>query len=356
MAGLLAGARARLTEIRHRRPMLDHALLMQEHYGTVKASQWAGAVTYFAFLSFFPLLALAVFVVGWASEVYPQANADLRRAIDEVVPGVIGSREDGKVSLREIRTFSGWVAVFGLAGVLYSGLGWLSALRDALLTVFDTPPRDQPGFIPGKLRDLVTLVTLGAVLFVAVAVTGFVSGFSHDVLGWVGLGAELGWLVKSVTVLLGLAANTVLFFLMFRLLAEPRVPARSLWSGALTGALVFEVLKQASGFLLAYTKDQPAFQAFGIALILVVWMNYTSRVILYAAAWAHTTREARALRLANPPDPVQGPRLPTMEEHDEWHGAEDRPTGRAAFAAGAVAGGALTAVLGRLGRGRGRDL
>ena len=39
----------------------------------------------------------------------------------------------------------------------------------------------------------------------------------------------------------------------------------------------FEVLKAASFLLLASTQGSPAFQAFGIALILLVWINYTSR-------------------------------------------------------------------------------
>ena len=89
----------------------------------------------------------------------------------------------------------------------------------------------------------------------------------------------------------------VLFFAFFRLLARPgRRRTRSLWSGALLGAVGFEVLKQLSCLLLASTEGSPAFQAFGIALILLVWINYTSRVVLYAAAWAHTTAEAREIR------------------------------------------------------------
>ena len=32
--------------------------------------------------------------------------------------------------------------------------------------------------------------------------------------------------------------------------------------------------------------SSPAFQAFGIALILLVWIHYFARVLLYAAAWA----------------------------------------------------------------------
>ena len=98
---------------------------------------------------------------------------------------------------------------------------------------------------------------------------------------------------------LGLAANTLLFFAFFRLLAQPDIPSRSLWSGALLGAVLFEVLKQLSTFLLKATANSDAFQAFGIALILLVWINYFSRVVVLSAAWAHTSPEARAIRDAN---------------------------------------------------------
>jgi hypothetical protein len=65
----------RLAELRRRRPLIDHAVRTQEHYGEVKAGQQAGAVTYFGFLSFFPILALAFFVVGWVAKVYAGACA-----------------------------------------------------------------------------------------------------------------------------------------------------------------------------------------------------------------------------------------------------------------------------------------
>ncbi|WP_244929788.1 YihY/virulence factor BrkB family protein [Nocardioides sp. W7] len=342
MPAISARVTAKVADVRRRRPGIDHVVLMQEHFGAVKAAQQAGAVTYFAFLSFFPILALAVFVLGRLSSLYDGPDPDLAQTINSVVPGIVGNRED-QVSLDDIRTFSGWAAILGLVGVLYSGLGWISALRDALLVVFETPDREQPGFVAGKLRDLVALVVLGVVLLVAVAATGFLAGFSDDVLAWLGLGAELGWLVKLLTIGLGLAANAALFFLMFRLLADPRVPRRSLWSGALVGGVVFELLKQLSGVLLEATRNQPAFQAFGIALVLVVWMNYTSRVILYAASWAYTTVEARESRWVEPAEPVQGPRMPSLDEVD--NGDDGRPTGRAAFAAGAVAGAAVAAVV-----------
>ena len=56
------------------------------------------------------------------------------------------------------------------------------------------------------------------------------------------------------------------------------------------------MLKAASFLLLASTQGSPAFQVFGVALILLVWINYTSRGTLYAAAWAYTYRRRRARR------------------------------------------------------------
>lgn len=331
-------------DVRRSRPFVDHLVRMQEHYGAAQASQQAGAVTYFAFLSFFPVLALSLFTVGLVSTVYPDANRNLREAIDSVLPGIVGQGE-GKVSLEQIRTFRGWAAVLGVAGVLYSGLGWLSAMRAALQAVFVTPQRDQPNFVVGKLRDALTLVVIGTVLLVAVAVAGFVGGFSEDILDWMGLDQELGWLVKLLTIALGLCANAVLFFALYTLLAQPHVPRRSLLQGALLGAVGFEVLKQLSGYLLASTKEQPAFQAFGIALILVVWINYFSRVVLYSAAFAYTSPAAIAQRVLEPADPVQGPRTPSPRELRAQHGGV-----RAAltpFAAGGAATLGLVALLRR---------
>ena len=43
-------------------------------------------------------------------------------------------------------------------------------------------------------------------------------------------------------------------------------------------------------------------QPTGIALILLVWINYFSRVVVLAACWAHTSPEARAIRDASDDD------------------------------------------------------
>ena len=137
----------------------------------------------------------------------------------------------------------------------------------------------------------------------------------------------------------------LLFFAMFVLLAEPQTPRRSLWAGALLGALAFEVLKQLSTLLFKSTQGNPAFQAFGIALIVLVWINYFSRVVLYAASFAHTSRAARALRGPEPVAPVEGPPSPPLASRPT---PEPAPAWVTPYVAGAASTLAMVAVARRI--------
>ena len=149
---------------------------------------------------------------------------------------------------------------------------------------------------------------------------------------------------------LGLAASTLLFFAFFRLLAQPEHPQpvavvrlRS-WAPSL-----FEVLKQLSTFLLKATANSEAFQAFGIALILLVWINYFSRVVVLSAAWAHTSPEARAIRDANrvADQMPEGPRIDLAAAAPGVRTASAASSPKAAFAAGAASMLGLVALLRR---------
>ncbi|MFC7495128.1 MULTISPECIES: YihY/virulence factor BrkB family protein [unclassified Nocardioides] len=332
----------RVARVRRRSPLVDHAVRTQEHYSGVNAGQQAGAVTYFAFLSFFPILALAFFVVGWLAKVWDNADENLTKALDAVIPGLIGTGEN-QVQISDIERAASTVGLIGALVLLYSGLGWVAAMRSALVIVFEVPAKEQLGFVRGKLRDLLTLVLIGVILLVSVGVAGLVGGFSSDLLAWLDLDEELGGLVRVLTVVLGFGANMLLFFAMFRLLAKPHTPRRSLWSGALLGAIAFEVLKQVSGLLIRLTQGSPAFQAFGIALIVLVWISYFSQVVLYAASWAHTSRAARAARPVPVAAPVAGPPSPPLRRTDEVEHAWAAP-----YAAGAATMLGLVAVVRRL--------
>jgi membrane protein len=304
MTSPLARGRAAVDDLRGRNSFFDHVVRTLQHYSRVNGNGLAGSVTYYAFLSFFPILAIAFFVIGFVSKLYPEARENLTSAIGVLLPHILGSGE-GQIRLSSIQSAAATAGIFGALGLLYSGLGWLSGMRRALEIVFEMPRSEYPSYLTGKLRDLASLVIIGMTLLLTVAVTGVITGSSTWVLDLVGLAHNLAWLVRGVGALVAVVANTLLFYILFRLLARPRTPRGALWEGALLGALGFEGLKLGSTLLLASTRGRPAFQALGIALILLIWINYFSRIVVYAAAWAHTSPVARAAQEqeTSPPSP-----------------------------------------------------
>jgi membrane protein len=294
MASLKERLTALVERAREQWPVVDHAMSTVQHYGSRDGNAQAGAVTFFGFLSVFPILALAFFFVGLFAGVSPELRVELREEIDNLLPGVIG-QEEGQIRMSTFEDYAATVGLVGLVGVLYSGLGWLSGMRNALEVMFVMPRRAQPNFVVGKLLDLAALAVIGFTLVLSIALSAVVAGFSERVIEWLGFDAQstapaaLLWLVVHG---LAVGASTVLLLTMFRLLARPHIPRGSAVRGALLGAVGFEGLKMLAGVLIAQTKGQPSFQAFGVTLILVVWINYFSRLVMLSASWAFTAPDA----------------------------------------------------------------
>lgn len=289
-AGFVGWAKAKVAAARRKNATFDHLVLMVEHYGKVQGSVLAGAVTYFGFLSFFPILALAFSVVGFVSVAYPDARDSLSTAIQQVFPGIITETpEPGKISIEQIEDAKGAAGVIGFLGLLYTGLGWLSGMRGALTAAFEIPPKEKRNFVVGKLVDLMVLATIGLVMILSVGIAGTARGLADNILETVGLDALLGRIVLWLLgVLLGLVASTFLFFVIYRLLGSPDLPTSALWRGAILGAIGFEILKWLVVNVLGGVGGS-AFAPLAIAITLVVWINYFSRLVMAGASWAMTS-------------------------------------------------------------------
>jgi len=296
--GLKQRLTARMAVLRMDHPILDHLLATFQHYTKVQGNVLAGAVTYFGFLSFFPILAIGFAAVGYLSGIYPDARDNLASAIQQLFPGIVTNHPaPGKISLDQIEAAKIEAGLIGLALLLYSGLGWLSGLREALQNTFEVPKEEKRSFVVGKAFDLVVLCAVGFVMIVSVGISGVVGGLADTILDWVGIGGgpagrALLWLIGPA---LGVAASTVLFFVMFKLLPKPDLPRKAMWRGALFAAVGFELLKLIVVNILGHVGGT-SFAPLALAVTLLVWINYFSRLVMYGASWAMTAPESVAWR------------------------------------------------------------
>jgi membrane protein len=284
---VLDKAKAAPDEARRRAPWLDHLVRAYQRFTADGGNNLAAAVTYFAFLSLFPLLAIAFAVLGWVVSVYPDAQQQVRSAIEDTFPGLVG--ENGAIQLDAIKGAARTAGVVGLLGLVYAGTGFVDALREAVRTVWHQ--NIQAGnIVVKKLKDVLILAGLGVTLLVSLAITGLTTTVTTQLLELVGLASS-----QVATVLLAvlgpalaLLVDTVFFVYLFTRMPKVKSPVRRVLKGTLLAAAGFEVLKLFGTRLIAGTVDNPVYGAFGVIVGLLVWISFVSRLTVFAAAFVVT--------------------------------------------------------------------
>ena len=272
-------------------------------YSAARGNVLAGGIAYFAFFSVFPALALGVTAMGLVLGENSALQADLISYVNSTIGGgqeIIGAAGCQKCILGVDKLVQPSTlttsAVLGLVVLVFTGLGWLDAVRQGIRAMFGRAA--EPGnILLVKLKDLGTLATLGvAVLASAVAGT-VLSTASHAVLVWWGLDGVTGagTLVRGVTIAGLLVLDTVTFLLLFSMLSDVHVPLRRLWQGALAGAVGLLVLRAASSLLLRQVSHNKFLATFAVLVGLLVVMNLVGRVTLLAASWSATVASESGL-------------------------------------------------------------
>ncbi len=275
---------ALLAAARERRPALDHLVRAYQRYSADAGDRLAAAVTFYWFLSLFPILLLAVSLLGY---VYGD-DADAR--VDEALAGVLPAPAVETVAMT-LREAKGPAGVIGLLGTLLSGLRWIDGLRDALRSVWHQNVT-AGNFVTRRLADVVALVGLFATIATSITVTGLATGFSTTALAVLGV-AETPVavvLLRVVTYASAVLADTLLFLFLFTRLARVASPRRRVLQGALLGAVCFELLKVGGAYYVERTTSTGAatYGTFAVVVGLLLFLNLASRLLLLTAAWVVT--------------------------------------------------------------------
>jgi membrane protein len=264
---------------------LKKPLAVWARYQADGGDRLAAGVTYFGFLSFFPLVALAFAVLGYVVAGDSGIQREVERGLSSYLPGLIGNGPH-QISIDDIASSKASAGVIGLVGLLVAGLGWIDALRQSIKVIWHEPARDR-SFIRAKLYDLGALVVMGLAVLGSVAVSAAATAVTDQVLGWVSLDGSLAAAVvtKVLAVVVEKAVDAaVLVFLFTRV---PRTPGgwREVWRGAVLGAALLEILKLVGTFLIARTTGNPLYGTFAVVVGLLVWINLISRVVLLTGTW-----------------------------------------------------------------------
>lgn len=293
-----------LDRLRARFPWFDHVMRAQERYNDCNGNFYAAGITYFTIFALFPLLMVGFAAGGFLLSRRPELLQEIEERIRQAVSGDLGQQ---LVTLMDSAIASrGTVGVIGLVTAAWAGLGWMANLREALSQMWEQ--HAETSFVGNKLSDLLALVSAFLAMVITIALTALGDpALMRKVLRWIGLhdGVVLGSGLRLISIAVSISISWLLFtWIISRLPREP-VPFRRSIRAGLLAAVGFEIFKQVASIYLQSVLNGPAGATFGPVLGLMVFAYVTARLILFATAWAATSKESLAEAPVLPPGPAQ---------------------------------------------------
>ncbi|MET7456889.1 YihY/virulence factor BrkB family protein [Streptomyces sp. NPDC005574] len=267
-----------------------HAWRSYERLDRVHWTRLAAAMTFTSFVALFPLLTVAA-AIGAATLSTEQQN-DLQDKIAEQVPGIAD-----QLNIEGLVANAGAIGLIAGAVLLFTGIGWAGSTRECLRAVWELPDEEENPILR-KVKDLGILVGLGG----AVLVTLATSTVASALVGWIirQLGVdEGGWggvLLRTAAFLVAVLADFLLLLYVLTLLPGVEPHRRRLMVAALIGAVGFELLKLLLSGYMQGVAAKSMYGAFGVPVALLLWINFTSKLVLFCASW--TATQSKEVELA----------------------------------------------------------
>ena len=257
-------------------------------YGDDEGGRQAALITYYGFLSIFPLLLLGVAVLSRVLASRP----DLReRLVAAVVPAALRSTVEHSLATLPTSTIP---FIVGLIGLLFSGTGVVFSVYQTLNHVAAVPHRMRAPFMSRYVRVFVMLATLllGGLAVGALTVVATVLPRQPE-------------LQRAAAVLGSALVIFAILVLAARLLLVRPAPVRALWPGALLGAVVVTVVLTVGAPLLArlVAKAGPVYGSFATVAGMFALLYLVGQALVYAAEVAavrYARLWPRALDLTRP--------------------------------------------------------
>jgi len=252
----------------------------------------AAALAFYTFFSLPALLTLLLTLVGLIAD--PRA---VQAAITGQIERLIGHAGAEQVATiiqhgRRTEVDPTITALLSLVALMLGATTAFGQLQAALNRAWGVKPDPRLG----QFRNFIVkrIFSFGVVL--AVAFLLLVSLAMSAALGALGTRLTAGWGMpeSAVAVLdwvVSFAVVSVLFAAMYKLLPDARIAWRDVWVGAVVTALLFTLGKLGIGFYLGDSDPGTAYGAAGSLAVVLIWVYYTSILVLYGAEFTRIWAE-----------------------------------------------------------------
>ncbi len=273
----------RLDRFQRRHPKIGLPLAVVYKFFDDQGAYLAALITYYGFLSLFPLLLLLSTVLDYALANNPQLQQDVLDSALGQFP-VVGTQLSDPSGV----SGSGVALAFGIIGTIYGGLGVAQAAQHAMNTIWRVPRNSRPNPVKSRLRSLVLLLVVG----LSVIGTTILSALGASAGSF---GADIGAGLQVLLVIAALVVNAAVFTLGFRVATARDLTLRQTVPGAIAAAIGWQILQYfGTAFVGSVVKHASVTNSvFALVLGLFAWIYLGSVLVVFSVEY----NAVRSLRL-----------------------------------------------------------
>jgi YihY family inner membrane protein len=257
---------ATVDELQKRYRLIAFIWAVQKKFDDDRGGYLAALITYYGFLSIFPLLLAAFTIVAYALSGDTAAIRSLESHIGGYpIIGPAATQLEGK-HLQG----SPLALTLGLILLIWGSMGLANAAQHAMGEIWNVPTRTRPTLLTRLYRGLAWYTVFG----VGIVITTFLTS----------LGAILKWSGgPALSTLLALVLNIVLFAISFRIVAPAGVTARRMLPGAIMAGTAWSFFTGVGiGLAQKLAHSNELYGSFTSVLGLIAFLYLTARVTIYS--------------------------------------------------------------------------
>lgn len=254
---------------------------------------YAAALAFFTVFSIAPILVVVVALVGLIlgkSAVQQQLFEQLTATLGPEAAGVVQTA----VSNSQIDHSGIWPALIGVAATILGATTVFAQMQQSLNQIWDVAPRPTRNnlwsLIKSRLLSLTIILAIGFIMLVSLLLSVALRSIMAFAEEWLPVP---GWAMVGMELVLSLLVITLLFAAMFKILPDVLLSWRDVLLGAFITAILFTAGRSLISIYLAYTATASAYGAAGSLALLLLWVNYSSMILLFGAAFTRAHLEGR---------------------------------------------------------------
>lgn len=256
----------KVAAMRRRNRFVDVAVETLDGFRRHLTGRNGAVLTYYGFLTLFPLFLAASTVLGFVLEGDPNLRDDLVDSAISQVPFIGDQIASGQIG-------GSWIAlVIGLTAALWGSLKAFVGLQLAYDDTWEISLDDRSSFVTQRIRALIGLAVIGGAQIGTVALAAIVDQ------------AGLPRISQVLIVLGGLAINVGVSATMYRFLTSAETTWRMVWPGAIFTGVLYTALQFAGTALTRrMLESADTYGDFAGVLALLSWLSLHAIINLFGA-------------------------------------------------------------------------